>query len=56
MIFIFFQELGLFTLAQLIGIFVVLKSRTLIQGQNITVDFTIGEAIIFLLLSIAFIF
>ena len=56
MIFLFFQELGLFTLAQLVGIFVVLKSRTLIQGQNITVDFTIGEAIIFLLLSIAFIY
>ena len=56
MIFLFIQELILFSLAQLIGIFVALKSRTLIQGQNITIDFTAGEIIIFLILSIAFIY
>ncbi|MEK7203655.1 MAG: presenilin family intramembrane aspartyl protease [Patescibacteria group bacterium] len=56
MIFLFIQELILFALAQLIGIFVALKSRTLIQGQNITIDFTAGEIIIFLILFVAFIY
>lgn len=56
MIFLFLQELGLFVLTQLIGIFVALRSRTLIKEQDLTVDFTVGQIIVFLVLLILFVY
>ncbi|MBI4117123.1 MAG: hypothetical protein HY451_00305 [Parcubacteria group bacterium] len=52
---LFFQELLLFGAVQLIGIFVVLKSRVLIQNQ-ITFDLTVGEIIFYLIFLAAFIY
>ncbi len=56
MIFLFFQELLLFALVQLIGIFVVLKSAGLIREETISVDFTPAEIIFFLIFFAAFVY
>ncbi len=56
MILLFLQELGLFALTQLIGIFVALKGKALVQEQNAIIDLTIQEVIVFLVFLALFIY
>lgn len=53
---LFFQELALFAVTQLLGIFVALKSQTLVQEQVGVRMITGGEIIVFLVFLTAFVF
>ena len=49
MIFLFLQELLLFALVQLIGIFVVLKGAGLVREETVSFDFSPAEIIFFII-------
>lgn len=53
---LFLQELILFAATQLIGIFVVLKNRALVQSQGVNFDLSAGEIIFFLIFLVAFVY
>ncbi len=56
MILTFFQEIGLFTLTQLIGVLVVLRGGSFIQNRNFGSELTIWEIILFFVFIAVFIY